>query len=105
MQSDSDRTDDPSNRVAGGQDVKVSRRKTATYKTSADMGKATQDFHAKMDRQFAMTERFIGEWAANQKKSLELQEKQAQAQEKEAAVKEKESAVRNIANMLLPSSL
>jgi hypothetical protein len=126
IQSDSDRTDDPSKRASGGKDVKVCGRKTATCKTSSDMGKATQDFHAKMDRQFAMTERFIGEWAANQKKSLELQEKQAQAQEKEAAVKEKESAVRNmqallstgelspsskqkfvksIANMLLPSSL
>jgi hypothetical protein len=130
IQSDSDRTDDPSKRASGGKDVKVCGRKTATCKTSSDMGKATQDFHAKMDRQFAMTERFIGEWAANQKKSLELQEsnqkkslelqeKQAQAQEKESAVRNmqallntgelspcsKHKLVKSIANMLVPSSL
>ena len=51
--------------MSRGKDVNVSRRKHATYKTSAAMAKATQDVDAKMDRQFAMTERFIGEWAAN----------------------------------------
>jgi hypothetical protein len=38
-----------------------------------------------MDRQFAMTEGFISEWASHQKKVLELQEKQVtQLQEKQA---------------------
>jgi malic enzyme len=92
--------------------VNVSRRKHATYKTSAGIAKATQDVDAKMDRQFAMSERFIGEWAANQKKSLELQEKQAQTnekqaqtREKEAAMKEKESAVRNMQVLLSTGEL
>jgi hypothetical protein len=58
-----------------------------------------------MDRQFAMTERFIGEWAAHQQKSVELQEKQAQAREKEAAMKEKESAVRNMQALLSTGEL
>jgi hypothetical protein len=121
IQSDSDRTDEPSKsvsggkdvkRVSGGKDVNVSRRKHATYKTSAGIAKATQDVDSKMDRQFAMTERFIGEWAANQKKSLELQEKQAQTnekqaqtREKEAAMKEKESAVRNMQVLLSTGEL
>ena len=121
IQSDSDRTDEPSKsvsggkdvkRVSGGKDVNVSRRKHAKYTTSAGIAKATQDVDAKMDRQFAMTERFIGEWAANQKKSLELQEKQAQTnekqaqtREKEAAMKEKESAVRNMQVLLSTGEL
>jgi hypothetical protein len=121
IQSDSDRTDEPSKsvsggkdvkRVSGGKDVNVSRRKHATYKTSAGIAKATQDVDSKMDRQFAMTERFIGEWAANQKKSLELQEKQAQTnekeaqtREKEAGMKEKESAVRNMQVLLSTGEL
>jgi hypothetical protein len=121
IQSDSDRTDEPSKsvsggkdvkRVSGGKDVNVSRRKHATYKMSAGIAQATQDVDAKMDRQFAMTERFIGEWAANQKKSLELQEKQAQTnekqaetREKEAAMKEKESAVRNMQVLLSTGEL
>jgi hypothetical protein len=121
IQSDSERTDEPSKsvsggkdvkRVSGGKDVNVSRRKHAKYTTSAGIAKATQDVDAKMDRQFAMTERFIGEWAANQKKSLELQEKQAQTnekeaqtREKEAGMKEKESAVRNMQVLLSTGEL